>query len=98
LLQTIIGFMAKKDTASQMHKLVKQFRDSGQSQKEFAAAHGLKEGKLYYWISKLSKSEQSVTPLTTPKKDFVAIEVTPEQEGRNIMIRLKSGVEIEIPL
>ena len=74
--------MIKNDTASRMRKLVKQFKDSGQSQKEFAAAHGLKEGKLYYWISKLSKPQQSVTPLVTPKKDFVAIEVTPEQGSR----------------
>ena len=90
--------MTKKDTASKMRDLVKQFKDSGQSQKEFAAAHGLKEGKLYYWVSKLSKPKQSVTPLVIPRKDFVAIEVAPEQEGRSIMIRLKSGVEIEIPL
>jgi len=90
--------MTKKVTASQMYNLVKKFQESGQSQKDFAAAHGLKEGKLYYWISKLTKPQQSVTPLVTPKNDFVAIEVTPEQEGRSIMIRLKSGVEIEIPL
>jgi transposase-like protein len=90
--------MAKNDTSSQMRKLVKQFKDSGQSQKEFAAAHGLKKGKLYYWICKLSKPQQSGTPLVTAKKDFVAIELTPAQEGRSIMIRLKSGVEIEIPL
>ena len=90
--------MTKTDNASRMRKLVNQFQDSGQSQKEFAAAHGLKEGKLYYWISKLAKSQQSLTPLETPKKDFVAIEVTPEQESRNILIRCTSGVEIEIPL
>lgn len=90
--------MTKNDTASQMRKLVKQFKSSGQSQKGFAAAHGLKEGKLYYWINKLSKPQQSVSPLVPPKKDFVAIEVRPDQEGRSIMIRLKSGVEIEIPL
>jgi len=74
--------MTKKDTASQMRKLVKQFKASGQSQKEFASA------------SKLSTPQHSVTP----KKDFVAIAVTPEHESGHIMIRLKSGVEIEIPL
>ena len=88
--------MTKKDTASRMRKLVGQFKDSGRSQKAFAAAHGIKEGKLYYWISKLSKPQQSVT--VTPKKAFVDIEVSSGQESRCIMIRLKSGVEIEIPL
>ncbi|WP_281991527.1 IS66 family insertion sequence element accessory protein TnpA [Aquimarina aggregata] len=72
--------MSKKDIASQMRKLVKQFKNSVQSQKEFAATHGLKEGKLYYWVSKLSKPQQSVTPLTPSKKDFVAIEVRSEEE------------------
>lgn len=86
--------MTKKATESQKRKLVKKFNDSNQSQKDFAKAHELTEGKLHYWISKLTKPEQSVTP----KKDFVSIEVTPEQESRSIMIRLKSGVEIEIPL
>jgi len=90
--------MTKKDTTIQMCKLVKDFRDSGQSQKAFAAAHGIKKGKLHYWISKLSKPQQSVTPLAVPKKDFVAIEVAPEREARCIMIRLKSDVEIENPL
>jgi len=88
--------MTKNGTASRMRKLVKEFKNSGQSQKAFAASHGIKEGKLHYWISKLTKPQQSVT--VTPKKDFVAIEVTPEQEDRCIMIRLKSGIEIEIPL
>ncbi len=40
--------MTKKDTASQMRKLVKKFNHSDQSQKEFAATHGLKKEKLYY--------------------------------------------------
>ena len=88
--------MTKKDTASRMRKLVGQFKDSGQSQKAFAAAHGIKEGKLYYWISKLSRPQQSAKG--TPKKDFVALEVASGQESRCIMIRLKNGVEIEIPL
>lgn len=89
--------MTKKNTASQMRKLVKLYKESGQSQKEFAAAHGFKEGKLHYWISKLSKPQQLVAPVTS-KRDFVAIDIAPEQEAGCIMIRLKNGVEIEIPL
>ncbi len=81
-----------------MRNLVRDFQVSGQSQKEFAEAHGLTAGKLYYWVSKLSGPRQSAAPLLASKKDFVAISVTPELEGRNIVIRLKSGVEIEIPL
>ena len=90
--------MREKETASQMRKLVKEFKSSGQSQKEFSLAHGIKEGKLHYWISKLEKSEQRVAPVITEKKDFIAIEVAPDHEGLSIMIRMKSGVEIEIPV
>ena len=90
--------MTKQDHATYMTKLVKKFKESDQSQKDFAASHGLKEGKLYYWISKLSKGQQSVASVETAKNDFVALEVTPEYESRTIMIRTKSGVEIEIPV
>jgi predicted transcriptional regulator len=39
--------MAKNDTSSQMRKLVKQFKDSGQSQKEFAAVSSTPKTKLF---------------------------------------------------
>ena len=92
--------MTKKDTASQKHKLVKDFEISGQSQREFAASHGIKEGELYYWISKLRKSKKVVSEPTTSQKSFVPIAVSsiPAQEVRSILIRCTSGVEIEIPL
>jgi len=92
--------MTKKDTASQMHKLVKEFEASGQSRREFAAAHGIKEGKLHYWISKLTKSKKLISGSSISEKNFVPIAVSsiPEQEVRSILIRLTSGVEIEIPL
>ncbi|SMG13427.1 IS66 family insertion sequence element accessory protein TnpA [Arenibacter troitsensis] len=50
--------MTKKDNALRMRKLVKEFRLSGRSQKEFASAHGIKEGKFHYWISKLLDLQQ----------------------------------------
>lgn len=78
--------------------MVKEFRDSGRGQKEFAAAHGLTPGKMHYWVSKTARPERSATPSIFQKKDFVAVSVTPEHGERNIVIRLKSGVEIEIPV
>jgi len=92
--------MAKKDTASRMRKLVDEFSVSGQSRKAFAAAHGIKEGKLQYWISKLTASKKETSIAATLEKDFVPITLpgVAPLEGRNILIRLQSGVEIEIPL
>jgi len=61
--------MAKKDTASRMRKLVDEFSVSGQSRKAFAAAHGIKEGKLQYWISKLTASKKETSIAATLEKD-----------------------------
>ncbi len=63
--------MTKSGNASRMHKLVKDFRDSGLSQKEFAATHGLTPGKMHYWVSKLARPERPAPPSIVPKKDFV---------------------------
>jgi len=92
--------MTKKDTASRMGKLVKEFRSSAHSRKAFAAAHGIKEGKLQYWISKLAKSKKSVSESRNSVQDFVPITLpaSEQPEVRNILIRLQNGVEIEIPL
>ena len=89
--------MTKRDTASLMRKLVKQFEDSGQSRREFASAHGIKQGKLHYWISKLTKPQVSDSAV---ENNFVPIVIAPVavQETGNIIIRCTNGVEIEIPL
>lgn len=80
--------MTKKVNASRMQKLVKEFRDSGRSQKEFAAAHGLTPGKMHYWVSKTARPERSATASIFPKKDLVAVSVTPEDGERNIVFSL----------
>ncbi|HEA23619.1 MAG TPA: hypothetical protein ENH87_22270 [Pricia antarctica] len=90
--------MTKNGNASRMQKLVEEFGHSGLSQREFAAAHGITESKMHYWISKLARAGRSGLPPAAPKKDFVAISVTRELEDRNITICLKSGIEIEIPV
>lgn len=87
--------MTKKDNALWMRKLVKEFRDSGRSQKEFASAHGIKESKFHYWRSKLSRP---VDVTADRASHFVPIEVVPAQEVRAILIRCKNGIEIEIPV
>ncbi len=90
--------MTTKENADYMAKLVTKFKSSRQTQKEFSAAHGLNEGKLCYWISKLRKQQAPIATSSTPQKDFVAIEVTAADSPANIIIRLQSGVEIEIPV
>ena len=82
-----------------MGKLVKEYGQSRESQKSFAAAHGLSEGKLHYWIKKLSRPSKVLPPASEPA--FVPIAITPSPSGQTdqvILIRLTSGVEIEIPV
>lgn len=90
--------MSKTNIANQMKPLVAQYHESGQTRKAFALAHGISEAKLIYWIKKLSKS--------TPKNKqgaasgFVPLKVEPSllDARTQLLIRLPSGVEIQIPL
>ena len=91
--------MSKTNIAIQMKPLVAQYRESGQTRKAFALAHGISEAKLIYWIKKLSKSAPKNKKLP-PESDFVPLEVKSSSSSTagHLMIRLPSGVEIEIPL
>jgi hypothetical protein len=88
----------KEDIASQMRKLVEEFHNSGSDQKHFAEANGISNGKLHYWIKKLSLPSSFLSSEAT--SNFVPITLTSKQEAeaRSIIIRCTSGVEIEIPL
>lgn len=91
--------MSKADIATKMKALVLAYRESGQTRKTFAWAHGISEPKLTYWIKKFSKS--GATPKKLPSSSgFVPIEVDPAPLNArgHLLIRLPSGVEIEIPL
>jgi transposase-like protein len=79
-----------------MHKLVSAYHNSGQSQKTFAQAHGLTEGKLHYWIKKLSK--ESIPSLET--SSFIPLEMphTESSSSKVIIIRTSDGLEIQIPM
>ncbi len=82
-----------------MVKLIDKYETSGQSQKAFSAAHGLSKSKLHYWIKKLAKSQKALPSTTEPA--FVPLAIIPspiEKPDKVILIRLTSGVEIEIPL
>jgi len=90
--------MSKESLAAKMKSLVLEYRSSGQSRKAFAQAHEISQSKLDYWIKKLSKSTPKHKKLP-PESGFVPLEVKPSSiAGAHLLIRLPSGVEIEIPL
>ena len=91
--------MSKEDIAAKMKVLVRQYHSSGQSRKVFASAHGISEAKLTYWIKKLSKSAPKHKK-SPPASGFVPLKVEPfPLDARDgLLIRLPSGVEIQIPV
>ncbi len=70
MLQTIISFMTKNVTASQMRKLVKQFKDSDQSQKEFAAILALKKVNCITGFANYQNHSNQLLPYSNSKKIF----------------------------
>jgi transposase-like protein len=91
--------MPKEDISAKMKPLVKQYHKSGQTRKAFASVHGISEPKLDYWIKKLSKSAPKNNKALWGS-DFVPLEVnrSPLSSPGHLVIRLRSGIEIEIPL
>ena len=91
--------MAKEELAVNMAAFVGQYRDSGQTRKAFAASHDISEAKLTYWIKKLSQltAKDRKSPLAS---GFVPLklESSPLDTSDHLLIRLPSGVEIQIPL
>lgn len=91
--------MSKEELAAKMKSLVLQYRSSGQTRKAFALTHGISLPKLDYWIKKLSKPALKNKKLPS-SPGFVPLEVRPSPLSKpgHLLIRLPSGVEIEIAL
>lgn len=87
--------MSQLSEAQRMGKLVSSYHRSGQSQKDFAKAHGLTGGKLHYWIKKLSIPEEQ-----EPLPEFIPLEVSNffSRSSKSIIIRMADGMEIQIPV
>ena len=91
--------MSKEDIASKLKPLVLAYQESGQTRKAFASAHGISESKLIYWIQKFSKSTPKHKKLpSVPGFVPLKVEPSPLNAKDHLVIRLRSGVEIEIPL
>lgn len=90
--------MSRKDIASKMAKMVREYSASGQSRKMFSASRGVSEGKLHYWVKKLSAGKAVAL---ADRSAFVPIDIPPPPSGKAdqvISIHLPNGVEIKIPV
>lgn len=55
------------EKTERMLALVKQWRSSGMSQKEFCLEAGIKLGTFSYWVSRSKESEKGFVPLVPEK-------------------------------
>lgn len=83
-----------------MYPLVKKWQQSGQSQKAFSKAHGLKAHTFQYWVKKYEK-EHSSKPLPKDTSEFVPLLVSNQagDVGTSTQIKLSypNGVRLELP-
>ena len=91
--------MSKEKLTAKMKPLVLKYHSSRQSRKAFASAHGISEAKLTYWIKKISNGNDKTQKATSPS-GFVPVKVQPTSSltSGHLLIRLPSGVEIQIPI
>ncbi len=80
--------MEKNDKRSVMLSLVRQWRQSGKSQKEFAHEHNLPIHTLRYWLYKQGRAAKS-------PEGFVRLNVP--TLGNGLKLRYPNGIELHFP-
>ncbi|MBK9290750.1 MAG: hypothetical protein IPM52_03860 [Bacteroidetes bacterium] len=80
--------MIRKERKDKMFFLVEQWEQSGQSQRSFAMANGMKLYTLRYWVKKYRSKEQAAG-------GFVQLN---GPCSTNLLIRYPNGIELHVPL
>lgn len=85
---------------TEMYPLVKKWQQSGQSQKAFSKANGLRAHTFQYWVKKYEK-EHSSKSLPKDTSEFVPLLISNQagDGGTNNQIKLSypNGVCLELP-
>ena len=81
------------DKREEMVLLMKEFENSGQSQKDFSASKGIRFHKFNYWFRKLKKEMESEIP-----SSFVRIETAKPDKisGEVIELEYPNGVKVKL--
>jgi hypothetical protein len=56
--------MAREDVRRQMTALTRRWEASGETQAEFAERHGVSQGKLRYWLQRVTRSQATAVTFT----------------------------------
>lgn len=79
--------MILKERREKLLQLVEQWQQSGQSQKAFAEAHGMKLFTFRYWIQKQREQPGSIAT-------FIQLGT---QATTGVSIRYPNGTELQLP-
>jgi hypothetical protein len=77
-----------------MLQLVREWEESGKTQKEFVEEHGIKVHTFQYWITKKKRIGQRDSGNGVKSQGF--IELKPS-ENSCILVRYPNGIELHLP-
>jgi len=75
--------------AEEMFALVKEWKQSGQSQKVFCQEHEIKQGTFAYWLRKKKQHEASTG-------GFLPVRVRPDSERKPVELIFPNGVRLQM--
>lgn len=73
------------------YNLVEKYEQSGKSKKTFCAEEGIKSVTFYYWCKKYREHQKE----EKEPQGFIALTT---KEDKNIILRYRNGVELELPV
>ena len=88
--------MARQRTATQMARLVAQWRTSGESQAGFARRRQIRPWTFWYWCRKLSTAAEGPARPAAAPTTFVPVQVTDAPPTAAVTIILVDGTQIQV--
>jgi len=80
----------KRRSGEECEKLVKEYKESGLTQRQYAAREGIHIGTLRRWLSK-----RRVRPMKKPCSQFAEVRLNGGRAG-SVTLRWPQGMELEI--
>ncbi len=86
--------MTANNQSEERREMVRQFHESGMTQKDFAAFYGVTRSTLGYWVRRLRENEQS-----TETTSFVPVgAIMSPTRSTALRVIIRSGVTVELDL
>jgi hypothetical protein len=86
------GRIKPEERTARWRGMVEQWQKSGQSRTAFSREHGVSLWQMHYWIKKFATPSAGGS---TDTAGFVQV-TAPATGGSGVVLRLRSGVEVEL--